>query len=224
MDNRIKCSNCGKSFVPVGDRNSFGDVCLCNECLEKVPNLTIMVSKLKSGNPSINQLDEGLKAIDKQLEKGNFSNEVIEGIHAYLDKYYKERQGMDERRGINLKLDNIIENKASNDSISEEKFTELLEDRNNHYDLDTIIEGNDLYEYDVVTVTDRNGRTNISNLKKALIRYSVQGWRLKSAFTNEIGTNMIGTAIVGVGVGSNSTSDEVVLIFERKIRSAKKEL
>ena len=33
---------------------------------------------------------------------------------------------------------------------------------------------------------------------------------------------MVGGAIVGVGIGSNSTSDEVVLIFERKIRSAKK--
>jgi len=59
-------------------------------------------------------------------------------------------------------------------------------------------------------------------LKKALIRYSVQGWRLKTAFANEIGSNMVGGAIVGVGVGSNSTSDEVVLIFERKIRNAKK--
>ena len=224
MDNKIKCSHCGKSFIPIADRNSFGDVCLCNECLEKVPNLTILVSKLKSGNPSIHQLDEGFKAIDKQLEKGYFSNEVIDGIHAYLDKFYKERQGMDERRKINLKLDSIIEKKASHESMSEERFTELVEDRNDHYDLESIIEGNDLYEYDVVTVTDRNGRTNISNLKKTLMRYSVQGWRLKTAFTNEIGTNMIGTAIVGVGVGSNSTSDEVVLIFERKIRSAKKEL
>lgn len=47
-------------------------------------------------------------------------------------------------------------------------------------------------------------------------------WRLKTAFTNEIGSNMVGGAIVGVGIGSNSTSDEVVLIFERKIRNAKK--
>ena len=155
----MKCSNCGNSFIPIADRNRFGNVCLCNECLEKVPNLTIMASKLKSSNLSINQLDEGLKAIDKQLEKGNFSKDVIEGVHVYLDKYYRERKGMDERREMNLKLDSIIEKKASNDSISEEKFTELLEDRNNHYDLESIIEGNDLYEYDVVTVTDHNGRT-----------------------------------------------------------------
>ena len=97
-----------------------------------------------------------------------------------------------------------------------------LEERNNDYNLDSILEFNDLYEYDVVTVHDFQGRTDTNNLKKTLIRYSVQGWWLKTAFTNEIGSHMVGGAIVGVGVGSNNTSDEVVLIFERKIRNAKK--
>lgn len=129
---------------------------------------------------------------------------------------------MDEQKEINSKLDHIIEKNTSNDSMTEEKFTELLEERNNDYNLDSILECNDLYEYDVVTVHDSHGRTDTNNLKKILIRYSVQGWRLKTAFTNEIGSNMVGGAIVGVGVGSNSTSDEVVLIFERKIRNAKK--
>ena len=68
------------------------------------------------------------------------------------------------------------------------------------------------FEYDVVTVHDSQGRTDTNNLKKTLIRYSVQGWRLKAVFANEIGSNMVGGAIVGVGVGSNSTSDEVVSI------------
>ncbi|MBN2931678.1 MAG: DUF4177 domain-containing protein [Catenibacterium mitsuokai] len=129
---------------------------------------------------------------------------------------------MDEQKEINSKLDQIIEKNTSNDSMTEEKFTELLEERNNDYNLDSILECNDLYEYDVVTVHDSQGRTDTNNLKKILIRYSVQGWRLKTAFTNEIGSNMVGGAIVGVGIGSNSTSDEVVLIFERKIRNAKK--
>ena len=129
---------------------------------------------------------------------------------------------MDEQKEINSKLDHIIEKNTSNDSMTEEKFTELLEERNNDYNLDSILECNDLYGYDVVTVHDSHGRTDTNSLKKTLIRYSVQGWRLKTAFTNEIGSNMVGGAIVGVGVGSNSTSDEVVLIFERKIRNAKK--
>lgn len=162
------------------------------------------------------------RAIDQQLDKGHFSQDIKEGIHAYFDKYYKQRQSIDKQKEINSKLDQIIEKNTSNDSMTEDKFTELLEERNNDYNLDSILECNDLYEYDVVTAHDSHGRTDTNNLKKTLIRYSVQGWRLKTAFTNEIGSNMVGGAIVGVGIGSNSTSDEVVLIFERKIRNAKK--
>ena len=47
--------------------------------------------------------------------------------------------------------------------------------KNNDYNLDSILECNDLYEYDVVTVHDSQGRTDTNNLKKTLIRYSVQG-------------------------------------------------
>ena len=119
---------------------------------------------------------------------------------------------MDEEKEINLKVDHIIETNASNDSMTGEKFTELLEERNSDYNLDSILECNNLYEYDMVTVHDYNGGSDTNSLKKILMRYSVQGWRLKTAFTNEIGSNMIGGAIVGVGVGSNSTSDEAVSI------------
>lgn len=218
----MKCSHCGQVFNTIPDRNSFGEVRLCNTCLQQVPNLTITSTKLKSTHLSTKQLDEAMKAIDQQLDKGHFSQEVKEGIHAYFDKYYRQRQSMDKQKEINSKLDQIIEKNTSNDSMNEEKFTELLEERNNDYNLDSILECNDLYEYDVVTVHDFQGRTDTNSLKKILIRYSVQGWRLKTAFTNEIGSHMVGGAIVGVGVGSNSTSDEVVLIFERKIRNAKK--
>ena len=42
---------------------------------------------------------------------------------------------MDEQKEINSKLDQIIEKNTSNDSMTEDKFTELLEERNN--DLNT---------------------------------------------------------------------------------------
>lgn len=61
---------------------------------------------------------------------------------------------MDEQKEINSKLDHIIEKNTSNDSMTEEKFTELLEEKNNDYNLDSILECNNLYEYDVVTVYD----------------------------------------------------------------------
>ena len=90
----MKCSHCGQVFTTIPDRNSFGEVCLCNTCLQQVPNLTITSTKLKSTHLSTKQLDEAIQAIDQQLDKGHFSQEVKEGIHTYFDKYYKQRQSM----------------------------------------------------------------------------------------------------------------------------------
>ena len=59
---------------------------------------------------------------------------------------------MDEEKEINLKVDHIIETNASNDSMTGEKFTELLEERNSDYNLDSILECNDLYEYLLQTI------------------------------------------------------------------------
>ena len=72
MEKQMKCSHCGQVFTTIPDRNSFGEVCLCNTCLQQVPNLTITSSKLKSTHLSIKQLDEAIQAIDQQLDKGHF--------------------------------------------------------------------------------------------------------------------------------------------------------
>ena len=164
MEKQMKCSHCGQVFTTIPDRNSFGKVCLCNTCLQQVPNLTITSTKLKSTHLSTKQLDEAMKAIDQQLDKGHFSQDIKEGIHTYFDKYYRQRQSIDKQKEINSKLDHIIEKNTSNDSMNEEKFTELLEERNNDYSLDSILECNDFYEYDVVTVHDSHGRTDTNNL------------------------------------------------------------
>ena len=38
MEKQMKCSHCGQVFTTIPDRNSFGEVCLCNTCLQQVPN------------------------------------------------------------------------------------------------------------------------------------------------------------------------------------------
>lgn len=96
-------------FTAIPDRNSFGEVCLCNTCLQQVPNLTITSTKLKSTHLSTKQLDEAIQAIDQQLDKSHFFQDIKEGIHAYFDKYYKQRQSIDKQKEINSKLDQIIE-------------------------------------------------------------------------------------------------------------------
>ena len=55
-----------QDFTTIPDRNSFGEVCLSNTCLQQVPNLTITSTKLKSTHLSTKQLDEAIQAIDQQ--------------------------------------------------------------------------------------------------------------------------------------------------------------
>jgi|GEM_PF-910548 hypothetical protein len=80
---------------------------------------------------------------------------------------------------------------------------------------------NDLYEYEVVSVTDDvSGVLDIKRLSTILKMYASEGWRLKTTITNEIGKNTIGVAIGSVGTGTNATIDQTVLIFERRIETA----
>lgn len=74
------------------------------------------------------------------------------------------------------------------------------------------------YEYTINTLCDnRNGSVNIHMLSNMINQYSALGWRLKSVFTNELGKI---SNSVSIGISSsetNSTVDQIVLIFERPI-------
>lgn len=80
---------------------------------------------------------------------------------------------------------------------------------------------NDLYEYEVVSVTDDvSGAIDVNRLSAILKIYASEGWRLKTTITNEIGKNSVGVAFGSVGSGTNATIDQTVLIFERRIETA----
>lgn len=70
------------------------------------------------------------------------------------------------------------------------------------------------YEYDVVEMIDKTGKTDILELQRILDEHANNGWRLVNSFTNELGKNVL--AIMGLGI--NSTVDQVILIFERRVR------
>lgn len=74
------------------------------------------------------------------------------------------------------------------------------------------------YEYEVTTIEDRKGATDIDNLTKIINSYAKRGWRVKSVFTNELGHNASAISVAGIASGVNYTADEVVVIFERKIK------
>ena len=81
------------------------------------------------------------------------------------------------------------------------------------------LELNDVFEYDVVSVLDKeHGGVDVDRLGKVIASHASEGWRLVFAFSNEIGHNSSLSDIDGVSIGVNSTIDQNVLIFERCVR------
>ena len=69
---------------------------------------------------------------------------------------------------------------------------------------------NDIYEYDVVVLRDRDkGGMDVDALRETLASYGEEGWHLVNTITNELGTS-----------SGNVTMEETILIFERCIKRA----
>lgn len=75
---------------------------------------------------------------------------------------------------------------------------------------------NPFYEYMVEVVLDNpNGTVDDEQIEEILDKYSEQGWRLHSIFTDEIGKNDTSISIRNIGKGANATINQTVMIFER---------
>lgn len=72
---------------------------------------------------------------------------------------------------------------------------------------------NSMYEYAVEIIQDSAvyGCIDKKELESTLANYAMNGWRLHTVFTNEIGKNSV--------MGINSTVEQSILIFERCIKS-----
>ena len=82
-----------------------------------------------------------------------------------------------------------------------------------------IKELNDLYEYDVVSILDKeHGGVDTERLSEVIAYPASKGWRLVFAFPNEIGHDSSLSELAGVSIGINATIDQNVLIFERRIK------
>jgi len=78
------------------------------------------------------------------------------------------------------------------------------------------------YEYTTDVVYDLEGEPNTAALQQSLTEHAREGWRLHTAFSNELGKNSLSfrNAIAGVAFssGTNATVDATVLIYERCIQ------
>lgn len=73
-------------------------------------------------------------------------------------------------------------------------------------------------EYSVDIVCDTNGGgTNVDALVRSLKRHEKLGYTLKQMITNELGENSYSVSVGGYSSGTNSTMDQIVLIYERPV-------
>lgn len=76
------------------------------------------------------------------------------------------------------------------------------------------------YEYEIVEITDESdGRVNWKRMKEKLNQLGAEGWHLVSSFSNELGSNTSIVVSEGRKLGKNSTIEQNILIFERKLCS-----
>lgn len=82
------------------------------------------------------------------------------------------------------------------------------------------IKNNPLYEYKTVVINDNsNGTMDERSVQATLDKYSANGWKLHSIFTNEVGKSSTMATIGFIGGSINATIDQTVLIFERCIKA-----
>ena len=78
---------------------------------------------------------------------------------------------------------------------------------------------NSEYEYKTVVINDLiTGEINSEKLQKTLESYALNGWRLHSVFTNEVGRNSGGSFTSFQGVSINAAIVQTIFIFERRIK------
>ncbi len=75
------------------------------------------------------------------------------------------------------------------------------------------------YEYTTISLNDNSdGRLSVDQVTRMLNEYALNGWRLVSAYANEIGRNTSSSGFGGYSSGTNSTIDQNILILERFIK------
>lgn len=215
------CTMCGKKIGGFGSKEFFFDTEL-ELCITCQTNVDIMKQRLENAK-SLEDLESRYnKIVDDINNKYSISDENKDiFIGKFANIYNSKKSACIEIEA----LDKIIKSENERKKLLKDKESDIdtiIEERKNNSDIENILKINDQYEYEVVTVTDDStGGTNLKHLQDVLTKYSMYGWKLKTMVTNELGKNSRVVSGTAVSSGVNSTIDQLILVFERKIRCAK---
>ena len=197
------CVMCGKTIPGLGGNDyAIKDGIMCRECMADLVDAP--VNKLHSKILEI----EKYKELDSNAIKQILAEKKVKKAEEEAKRIEEEKKKLEEAQ-------KILEQFKT-------KQKELVFKRLEHDRIAPYL--NDIYEYDVVTVIDNhNGDADIYKISSVLQEHAEQGWRLISTLANEIGHTSSYSSISGMGSGTNATIDQIILIFERRIKKAKEE-
>lgn len=222
-----QCISCGKNIglltvrIPLlGDEN----LAICADCFEKMPSILDDLYQ-KRLHPTKTELFTIKGEVIRQLKTSNYNQDTINVITKFLDdKIAKAKDPENSENGKLLKKCPICKKNVNYD-------TDICSDCGFAFNAISIIEYNEIakiynerlerykrnpfYEYDYIVVPNKSdGSTNKEVIENTIESHAMQGWRLVTMYSNEIGKN----AITVGGVGGNVTICEDILIFERCIK------
>lgn len=108
-----------------------------------------------------------------------------------------------------------------------EEFERRKREEQYHLRIDRLKNNNldGYYEYKVISLSDENGlfkrnsgSVDTEAMTQTLNYLGLDGWRLVTAYSNELGKNALSGGAGGALLGVNSTVDENILIFERFVK------
>lgn len=223
------CLACGKNIglltvrVPLLENE---DLVICSDCFEKMPPIINELYQ-KRVYPTKTELKKTKEDVIHQLKSINFNQDTINVVTKFLDdKIASAKDPESSEEGKLLKKCPICKKNVRYDTeicsdcgfafsvvpaIEYAEIAKMYNDRAEQY------KKNPFYEYDYVVVPNKpDGSTDKESIKEILASHAMQGWKLVTMYSNEIGKN----AITVGGVGGNVTICEDVLLFERCIKRA----
>lgn len=200
----------------------MADVCSC--CGNKVPFLDVDFDYIEIDNESYKICGKCKNKIDA-YNSGDISvDEVIsDATHKKVADYLRNI-----KLGVSVKKCPVCKKNVNYDieicsdcgyifnvvsAIEYNEIAKIYNERLEQY------KKNPFYEYDYIVVPNKaDGSTNKETIKDIIESHAMQGWRLVTMYSNEIGKNAVALG----GVGSNVTMCEDVLVFERCIKSGER--
>lgn len=221
------CISCGKNMGLLTVRIPLlgnEDLAICADCFDKMPSILDDLYQ-KRIYPTKSELLTIKGEVIQQLKASNYNQDTINVVTKFLDdKIVKAKDPENRENGKLLKKCPVCRKNVNYD-------TEICSDCGFAFNVAAVMEPNVIakiynerleqykrnpfYEYDFFTVPNlSDGSTNKEAIKSIIESHAMQGWRLVTMYSNEIGKNAIAIG----GVGGNVTMCEDILVFERCIK------